>query len=232
VLEGETCNALAALARDALRLFGFESGPVACTIGQIGEGIMSSREQKQTQKSRTAVAEIPDNASLGVDRIRDILFGTQIEEYERRFKELKNELHAKSADLGRETGNKLNALEALVKKETASLSKNLKEEGETRDQVAQGLDASLSNLGEAIEGNIKNLSAELKKDIQDLRGELSSQLEGLDSKIQEEQKALRNLMDTHFKELQSSKTDRKALAKYLTEVADKLGRNSKVQGKP
>jgi hypothetical protein len=192
---------------------------------------MGSSRKKQTRNSEETVSEFTENASQGVDRIRDILFGAHIEEYELRFAELRKELSAKSEDLSTETEKKLKGLETLMKKEVSSLAKGLKEEGATRDQVVQGLDTSFSQLGERVEANTKKLMAEMKKDMKDLREDLSSQLEGLDRRVREDQKKLQELIEARINELQSSKTDQRALAKYLTEVADKLDRNSDSQGK-
>lgn len=90
----------------------------------------------------TAIAQdqSPDN---GVDRIRQILFGEQIGEIERRFEMLEERLAEESLRLRHELNQRLDQLGAELRKEIQSISAELEDDGKKRDELSE-LFASIS----------------------------------------------------------------------------------------
>src|SRR5947209_5816204 len=73
-----------------------------------------------------------------VDKIRDILFGTQMRDYEKRFVRLEEQLLKESADLREDLRRRFDSLEIYIKKEVESLTDRLKvEQGERADSVKE-----------------------------------------------------------------------------------------------
>src|SRR5437660_1779591 len=84
----------------------------------------------------TAPADIPasatDQGSGNVEKIRDILFGVQMREYENRFARLEENLLKEAADLRENTRKRFDAMESYVRNEFESLQGRLRSEREER----------------------------------------------------------------------------------------------------
>ena len=94
-----------------------------------------------------AVAETAEASGASVDKIRDILFGSQIKNYETRFARLEEALARESAEIKDTMRRRLDSLEAFFKKETESLATRLKaerdEREETLNEIARELKAAV-----------------------------------------------------------------------------------------
>jgi hypothetical protein len=88
-------------------------------------------------EANSLVAEQTGGASL--DKVRDILFGVQMRDYDRRFARLEERLLKETADLKDEVRKRLDALDGYVKSETESLAEQIKaEREERRESIADG----------------------------------------------------------------------------------------------
>src|SRR6185295_6529950 len=95
---------------------------------------MNKAEERKRAASATEVAVEDGNKAAGgdlagggnVDKIRDILFGTQMRDYEKRFVRLEERLLKESADLREDVKRRFDSLEIYVKKELESLTDRLK----------------------------------------------------------------------------------------------------------
>src|SRR5215210_3122558 len=86
------------------------------------DGLAEATAQAQTDEGdgSTKLAE-----SGNIDKIRQILFGGQMRDYEKRFSRLEERLLKESADLRDETKKRFDALEAFVRSEFEALSERL-----------------------------------------------------------------------------------------------------------
>src|SRR5271156_4905894 len=90
--------------------------------------------------------EAPGEAGAGnIDKIRDILFGSNMRDYELRFAHLEEALKKESADLRDSTRRHLESLESFVHKELAALEARLNAE---RDERSAGAASILRKIGE------------------------------------------------------------------------------------
>src|SRR5437899_1553279 len=65
---------------------------------------------------------------VGVDKIRDLLFGNQMQDYDRRFAKLEERFLQRVKDIESETARNLSAFESHSKKQVESLASQLREE--------------------------------------------------------------------------------------------------------
>ena len=166
------------------------------------------------------LASQTEDASL--DKVRDILFGAQSREFEKRFSLLENRLLEESRALRQELIRSFDDLKAHMNQEVQGLIKQLHQE--------QGQRATnIQEVGQVV----KTVESQLSQRVAELTQQASNQFQALGSDLQE-QKAV--LMEQHqqaidrieaqhrqaVKELQSEKTDRAALAEMLMEVALRL----------
>jgi hypothetical protein len=154
-----------------------------------------------------------------IDKIRDILFGSNMRDYEQRFARLEEALKKESADLRETTRRHLEALEAFVHKELAAVEVRLNIERDERSATSTSI---LKKIGE-----IENHEALAKREI---RNDLLQQSKELTDAIRAKGEELIALLERRAQELQHAKTDRAALAGLFNEVALRLTDQFKVTG--
>src|SRR5262245_24353659 len=69
---------------------------------------------------------------VGVDKIRDLLFGNQMQDYDQRFSKLEERFLQRFKQIESETTRNLGAFESNAKKQIDSLANQLREEKEQR----------------------------------------------------------------------------------------------------
>ena len=65
---------------------------------------------------------LPGGEVVGVDKIRDLLFGNQMQDYDRRFTKLEERFLQRFKDIESETARNLSAFESNAKKQVESLA--------------------------------------------------------------------------------------------------------------
>ena len=196
---------------------------------------MSTVEDEGKQKSASTEAAkgrspLADQGPGNVDKIRDILFGTQMRDYEQRFARLEESLRKESAELRDSTRKRLDALEGYIKKELESLESRLKSEKDERSENHRQLAGELKSTGVSITKKIGEVEDQNSQAQRELRKELLQQSKDLGEDIRAKTEELTALLDRRVRELRNEKTDRAALAGLLTEVAMRLTDEFKVPG--
>jgi hypothetical protein len=169
-----------------------------------------------------------DLGTGSIDKIRDILFGSNMRDYEQRFARLEEALKKESSDLRETTRRHLATLEAFVQKELAALEARLNverdERSENHTRMAADFSTSTASIYKKI-GEIENHEAQAKREI---RNDLLQQSKELTDAIRCKGEELIALLDRRAEELQHTKTDRAALAAMFNEVALRLTDQFKV----
>jgi hypothetical protein len=175
-----------------------------------------------------------DSASTGVggenlEKVRDILFGAQLRDSEKRFSRLEERLAKDVSELREETLKRLDSLEAFIKKEVQSLLERAKSEQVQRTESDKDLAQQVKDLGQQS----KELSKEMGKRVSELDDKTSESDRGLREQILEQSKSLRDevvrsgqelslAVHSAASELRESKADRAVLADLFTEIAMRL----------
>lgn len=171
-----------------------------------------------------------DGGPGSIDKIRDIIFGTHMRDYEQRFARLEETLRKESLDIRDATRRHLEALEAFVHKELKALEGRLNIERDERGEIHARLSADLalhsSSLFKKI-GEVENQEAQAKREI---RNDLLQQSKELTDAIRSKGEELVALLERRAQELQHAKTDRAALASLFSEVSLRLTDQFKVNG--
>jgi DNA repair exonuclease SbcCD ATPase subunit len=191
------------------------------------EGNDGKREGSDAAKPKAPQAEpSPGN----VDKIRDILFGSQMRDYDTRFARLEESLRKESSDLRDTTKKRLDALETYVKKELEALEARLKGEKEERTESDRQLASDLKGTAESIAKKISDVKDQLGEAKHELRRDLLQQSKDLSDEIGGKNEELGALLDRRVQELRNDKTDRATLASLLTEMAMRLTDEFRVPG--
>lgn len=86
---------------------------------------------------------LPGADAVGVDKIRDLLFGNQMQDYERRFVTLEERFLQKLREIESEITRGLSTLETSMKKQLESIATQLREEKDLRTDADRDLERSL-----------------------------------------------------------------------------------------
>ncbi|HXG63685.1 MAG TPA: hypothetical protein VNO70_01170 [Blastocatellia bacterium] len=169
-------------------------------------------------------------AGNSLDKIRDILFGAQARDYEKRFLRLEERLMKESADLREEVGRRFDALEIYFKKEIESLTDRLKAEQNERDNATQELSVVIQDIARAFDKKATQLDEQITKSQRELREQLLEQSKSLGDDIRRKTEALAAALDREARDLRLEKTDRAALAAMFTELAMRLNNEFRIPG--
>lgn len=180
----------------------------------------------------TAVASgLPDSGRMlpadetnaaSLDKVRDILFGVQLRDVDRRFARLEERLARETAELKEDLRKRLAALEQYFKGEVDALSQRLRTEQDQRaDSVAQ-VTRELKDMLASFERRTGQLDEQLGRAQRELRQQLLEQHQHLTDEIAHKGEEVLGALTRESQQLRSDKTDRAALASLLTEMALRL----------
>jgi hypothetical protein len=188
---------------------------------------MNSQEDQQTLQNQENGAL---DESGNVDRIRNILFGSQMRDYDGRFHKLEEQLAREAAELRTDLQRQLQALEAFMKGEVESMTNRVKTEQSERGQSVERLAHELAETAKGLELRISNLDSQAAKDIRDLREQLLEQSKALSAEMKEKHDQMKGQLDHEAAQIRDAMTGREALAEMLTEVAMRLKNEFRVPG--
>jgi hypothetical protein len=87
--------------------------------------------------------------SVSVDKIRDLLFGNQMQAYDRRFIKLEERFLQRLKEIESETARNLSAFESNAKKQVDSLASQLREEKDQRTDGDKEIERALREQNQA-----------------------------------------------------------------------------------
>jgi len=208
------------------------SNSTAADLSHQAQGYQAQEQPREPAHSASLSGEPAHNDSGpgNIDKIRDILFGSQMRDYEQRFARLEETLKKESSDLRETTRRHLEALEAFVHKEVGALDSRLNLERDERTdhhtRMVGDLSAASASILKKI-GEIETQEAQAKREI---RNDILQQNKELSDAIRRSAEELGALLDRRVQELQHAKTDRAGLANLFSEVALRLTDQFKVTG--
>jgi hypothetical protein len=183
--------------------------------------------------------DVPENAetrnrtideSGKVDRIRDILFGSQMRDYDSRFQRLDERLTREAADARADTQKRLEALENFLKGALESLTNRLNTEQFARGHAVEKLTYDLAETAKTLELATKNLGEQTDREIHGLRQQLLEQSKALSDEIREKHGQVKADLEREAEQIRGAMTGRESLAEMLSEVALRLKNEFRVPG--
>jgi len=200
--------------------------------------ILTSRKKPVNQKEtkvktaddgREAVTGgIGDGAS--VEKIRDILFGVQMRDYDKKFARLEERLLKETHDLKEDVKKSLGAFDTFVKHELEALAGRLKSEHEQRVAGAKDLAQELKELKQALQQKASHLEDQLATAQRELRQQMLDQHRKLSEEMRHKAEEAAAALKREAGELRSEKVDRAGLAALFAEVSLRLKDEFKIPG--
>lgn len=189
--------------------------------------------KKVTAMPAEAISAVAGEQGAGsVDKIRDILFGSQIKNYEARFARLEDTLARETAELKETVSRRFESVEGFFRKEADSLSARLKAEREERTESLKGLARDLKSASDTLSKKLLELDNKTAEDHSKLRQELMQESRKLLEEIRHKSDSLSALVERRSDELREQKVDRAAMASLLTEMALQLSEDGAMNAKP
>lgn len=191
-------------------------------------------DPEQSHESETQANTETRNGALDetgkVDRIRDILFGSQMRDYDGRFQRLDERLTREATEARTDTQKRLEALENFIKGALESLTNRLNTEQFARGTAIEKLAQDLGETAKALELATKNLGEHTDREIHSLREQLLAQSKALSDEIREKHGQVKADLEREAEHIRGAMTGRESLAEMLSEVALRLKNEFRVPG--
>jgi hypothetical protein len=188
-------------------------------------------------------AEVPEQGQQGqsqpqvlrggagnVDKIRDILFGSQMRDYESRFARLEETLIKETLEIRETNRKRFDQLESYIKREFETVQTRLKAERDERSDGASQQSRELKELSESLTRRIRDLDDRETNVERELRSDLLQQARDLTDEVRARHDEMATLLEKRVTELRDGKTDRATLASLFTEVAMRLSDQFQIPG--
>ncbi|MBI1369263.1 MAG: hypothetical protein GC162_11505 [Planctomycetes bacterium] len=153
-----------------------------------------------------------------LDQVRDLLFGAQMREADKRFVAMEERLQKEANALRDEIRKRFDSLENYVKTELESLTERLKKEQAERMAALKTLTKDLADTAKQLEKFAEATGEEQQK----MRAQMLEQSKMLRDELVTANDAQTAARVAAVAELRDEKTDRHALAAMLNEMAMQL----------
>lgn len=182
----------------------------------------TSTESVPSEHDAATFQEHATEAAASVDKIRDIIFGSQIKNYEARFLRLEENLNRETAELKETMRRRFESIEDFFKSESEALAARLRSEREERTSSLSDLERDMKESHNNFSRRLNDIDATARDGDSALRKELMTEARKLLDEISHHHDSLRSLMETRVSELRAQKTDRAFMSDLLREMASQL----------
>jgi hypothetical protein len=190
---------------------------------QPGKSSGQIKKDVAAQKAGVIAAEAVKASGAGnIGQIRDILFGAQMKDYDRRFTRLEERLNKEAEDLRTDVKKRMDNLETYIKSEIESLGDRLKTEQEGRVKSDKDLSEELRSAGNSQEKALAKLEERMTKDAREVRQQLLDQSKELSDELSRRHEQSMSTIENSSSELRDDKVDRSILSNLFAEVALRL----------
>jgi hypothetical protein len=188
------------------------------------------KSKKPAPSEKAAGANGAIDESGNVDRIRNILFGSQMRDYDGRFQKLEERLVQEAAALRSDVQKRLDAIESFMKGEVESMTNRVRAENTERVNGFERMAREVAEVAKGLELKLRNLDEQTAKDIRDLRQQGLDQSKALSAEIKTAHDQLKGSLEHESDAIRQAMTGREALAEMLQEVALRLKNEFRVPG--
>ena len=183
---------------------------------------ISSKEKTAAARSEgSRLQDFAQEASetQSVDKIREILFGNQMKDYDKRFASLNNHLQKQIKELREESQSRLDAIEIFIKKEFDALNDRIKTEQSVRNESAQKISKEIKDTAKRLARRIEQLEDKQSNEASNVQQQLLNLSKDLSKEIQKSHKESSNALSQAVKELDQEKVAHATLSEILMELA-------------
>lgn len=184
----------------------------------------AAEELKKNIQQSVDLAETMSGGAANVDKIRDILFGGQMRDYDKRFKRLEERVEQETAHFRDDMLQRFKALEERMSDEIDSLLEKVKVERQERQNNTQALEQEMKTLKTDINNRLTQIDEQMTKDMKNLRQQTHNKLQELSLQLRQQGESLTSLISQEIAQLQEEKVNRSDLAVLFNELALRFSR--------
>lgn len=162
------------------------------------------------------------SASGNLDKIRDILFGQQAREHDRRFAQLEQHVIREATDLRNDLKRRFESLEVSIKKEIDALTSRLTMEQEVREDSVAKLKQELTQLAATLDGKVRHVESQAAQTQTHFLQQLTERTTELANDVRVRHAEATSALNQAVRDLRAEKTDRSTLAAILLEASKRL----------
>ena len=170
-----------------------------------------------------ADAAMNESQPESLDKVRDILFGSQMRAVESRLQGMEERLRREHESMRSDFDRQNESLDSLIRSEVQGLTERLSAERIKRTEELKGLAAEIKEAIRELEKRHVKLEEDANMADAALRDQLFAQSASAASELGKLGERLTAEMSRSHHELMSTKTDSTTLAALLTEMATRIG---------
>ncbi len=157
-----------------------------------------------------------------MDKIRDILFGNQAKDYEKRFATMENRLAQEASELKEELLKRIDALEVYIKQEIKDINARIKNESIERVDSQKTIQSELKQGVELLNKKIVQEEENLALKSTELRDQILEQSKQLSEEILSKYDHASKNLKQISQQLDDTKVNRSDLSGFFLELAMRL----------
>jgi hypothetical protein len=174
-----------------------------------------------------ADAKIPNSGKenaegANVDKIRDILFGTQMRDYEKRFVRLEETVMKQMDTLRDDMTKRLDTLSNFVQQEVDSLSQRIKTEKGERVETTKEFTREVKDAHKGFEKKLGQIEEAMADGSSEIRAKFLEHSKSVSSEIDKLRRDGTAALSREVETLRDEKTDRAGLADLFAEFSLRL----------
>ncbi|WP_207678601.1 hypothetical protein [Desulfonema magnum] len=217
------------------------------------EKTLISFEKTKSDKSEDASPSpgTDTEPAENIDKIRELIFGGQMQDYEKRFSRLEERMFKEMTVSKSEARENFDSLEKIINKELESLKDQVRTEQHARTESFRNIERQLKDINRSLEDRLlaeenarsesvrdaerqfKDVTRSLRMRLDRLNDDFGRNSKELQQQISEQSQSLRNdirqryeetasLIEKVVQELRMTKVDRSALADFFTELGMRI----------
>ncbi|TDO99381.1 hypothetical protein [Marinomonas balearica] len=180
--------------------------------------IVESTENEATEELSGSVEKASESAASELDQLRNIVFGAAKADLDERIRALQSEMRAGFEQATQSLHQQISNVQAALQESVNSLEDRIGQVDSHYDYKTSELTKNIETLAAEVESNDEN-NRQLDEA---LHKRIDEEIQQLTDQFTQKHNQTIDLLNQVKKELNSSKTDRKTLAKLLATVATNL----------
>ena len=181
-------------------------------------------EDREIQPSAQADPELRgvNEPSPDLDKVRDILFGAQIRDQDKRMGRMQANLLKEIAKAKEDADQRFAALERTLQDEFRNLTQRLEREEDERAAARAELGSELRDLSTRLSAELGQLAADSQRTTRDLENRLTNEASEIRSELHKKSEDILSRTKQDVDRLNDGKADRNVLSTLLTDLASRL----------
>jgi len=174
---------------------------------------------KKNSKSNSNGAIDETAEADNVDKIRDILFGNQMRDVDKRFASLEKNLTNDLAAMRNENALQIESLKTYIESEIEILGSKLSGEEKSRIEDVDELDGKVKQQAKQIDKKVADVIKSLDKTSRDTNQKILKQTQDFGNELTKQISETRDRMDDQREALSAAKVDKQVLSEVLNALA-------------